>query len=337
MSQRHYFKNKLFNLDSNNDFVKLALDLFYYQSENNEVYSTYLENLLGTNQLNRVRNKKLESLEEITFLPISFFKSHQVKTKTFEAVEIFSSSGTGSGLTSQHHVKDMSVYEESFNKAFQLFYGDPKGYCVLALLPSYLQRKGSSLIHMTQSLINQSMDEDSGFYLDDYAKLSEVLTKKHKQGSKVLLLGVTYALLDLAEQYPQRLDGITLMETGGMKGRRKEMIREEVHSILKTAFAVDQIHSEYGMTELLSQAYSLSNGTFNTPPWMKAMIRETTDPFNLAMNGKTGGLNIIDLANVDSCAFIETQDLGRVYDDGSFEVMGRFDNSEIRGCNLMVI
>jgi hypothetical protein len=249
---------------------------------------------------------------------------------------VFTSSGTTGMITSSHSVADVSWYVESFRKAFKLFYGDIKNYTVLALLPSYLEREGSSLIYMAQDMITESANADSGFLLYNHQELYNNLIKQKVAGKPTLLIGVTFALLDFVEQYQIEFPQLIVMETGGMKGRRKEMIREELHSTLCTGFGVSVIHSEYGMTELLSQAYSKGNGIFNCPPWMKVITRDTNDPFTLIEAGKTGGVNIIDLANINSCSFIATQDLGKVYEDGSFEVLGRFDNSDIRGCNLLI-
>lgn len=336
MHERQYFKNKIFQLATEKEFVNLAIELFYYQAENNPVYKKYLENLGEPSAYQRIQEKNIRSIEEIPFLPISSFKNFDVLVEGNEVEKIFSSSGTGKTGFSRHLLKDLNLYSQSFSKAFEQYYGSPEDYCILALLPNYLEREGSSLIYMVQHLISKSKDSDSGFYLDDLKGLSEVLQKKKKSCKPFILLGVTFALLDLAELYPMDLQGGIIMETGGMKGRRKEMLREEVHQILKQSFQVQNIHSEYGMTELLSQAYSIGAGKFTCPPWMKVFIRETTDPFRFVGLGKGGGINIIDLANIDSCAFIETQDLGRKINEREFEILGRFDNSEIRGCNLMV-
>lgn len=336
MLQRRYFKNKIFNLASDEEFINVAIELFYYQAENNPVYKKYLQNLGQPSVLTQLNRKRINRLEQIPFLPISSFKNHPVICEGLSREKEFTSSGTGSGGFSSHHVSDLSLYESSFKKGFELFYPDSNDYCFLALLPNYLEREGSSLIYMAQEFISNSTDKDSGFYLDDLKGLAEVLQKKQKQGKKYILLGVSYALLDLANHFPLNLEDGIIMETGGMKGRRKEMLREEVHQILKNAFRTEKIHSEYGMTELLSQAYSIGDGKFVCPPWMKVLVRETTDPFHIVKDGKAGGINIIDLANIDSCAFIESQDLGRKFNSKEFEILGRFDNSEIRGCNLMV-
>lgn len=330
MVNKQYFKDRVFGIQTEADFERLTLELFRFQAEHNAVYKEYLSYL-------KVESVDVSTVSKIPFLPISFFKTHSVKTGDFDSSISFSSSGTGDGSTSNHSIADVSVYENSFNTAFKLFYGKPEDWCVLALLPSYLERQGSSLIYMAESLIRQSKDEDSNFYLNQWEELNTVLEKKKKEGKKTLLLGVSFALLDFVERYKINFPELVVMETGGMKGRRKEMIRTDLHEILKGGFGVSSIHSEYGMTELLSQGYSKDEGRFNCPPWMKISTRQTDDPFSATRKGKTGGINVIDLANIDSCAFIETQDLGRIYEDESFEVMGRFDNSDIRGCNLMVI
>lgn len=309
----------------------MALQLFNYQAQYNQVYKAYL-NALG------VTPSSVVSIRDIPFLPISLYKSHQVKTEHFAPAEVFTSSGTTGNSVSRHFIEDVSLYHRTCSNAFERAYGPVKDYCVLALLPSYLDRDGSSLIYMAQRMIEKSTDTDSGFYLNNLAELFNRLQKKINEGKKTLLLGVSFALLDFVESYQLPANNnLVVMETGGMKGRRKEMIRAELHALLTPGFGVPLIHSEYGMTELMSQAYSKGQGRFHTPPWMQIWVRQTDDPFSYAIEGKTGGINIIDLANIDSCAFLETQDLGRVYPDTSFEVMGRFDNADIRGCNLMVI
>ena len=270
------------------------------------------------------------------FLPIEFFKSQRVVSNNHDVQVIFTSSGTTGITTSSHNVTDVSWYEASFRKAFELFYGDIKDYTVLALLPSYLEREGSSLIYMADDLIKQSQNPDSGFFLYNHEELYKQLIKQQHNNKPTLLIGVTFALLDFVENYSLNFSELIVMETGGMKGRRKEMIREELHEQLRKGFGVAAIHSEYGMTELLSQAYSKGDGIFNCPPWMRIITRDTNDPITLIKDNKAGGINIIDLANVNSCSFIATQDLGKVYADGSFEVLGRFDNADIRGCNLLI-
>ncbi len=330
MVNKQYFKSKIFTIANSGEFNRVALELFHFQCIENQVYAKYLDAL-------NVNPDDIRDISQIPFLPISFFKTHQIKSGSFEANQIFTSSGTTGQLTSRHFVEDVTLYEASCKVGFERVYGAISDYCVLALLPSYLERTGSSLIYMAERMIEQSRDAESGFYLDNLEELYTVLLKKIKAKKKTLLLGVSFALLDFAERFQLPANELIVMETGGMKGRRKEMIRSELHNILAPKFGVKKIHSEYGMTELMSQAYSRASGRFTTPNWMKVLVRETDDPFSYAKPGKTGGINIIDLANIDSCAFIETQDLGRMYEDVSFEVMGRFDNADIRGCNLMVI
>ena len=307
----------------------MAMKIFRYQYEHNEVYQKYCALVKKT-------PSNVKHITEIPFLPIEFFKSKKIVSNLSKEQAIFTSSGTTGQITSKHYVTDLGFYEYSFRNAFSKFYGNIEDYAILALLPSYLEREGSSLIYMIKDLIEGSNHVDSGFYLNNYEELVNKLRDLENEGQNVLLIGVTYALLDLIENFEFNLNNTIVMETGGMKGRRKEMIREELHSLLKKGFGVNEIHSEYGMTELLSQAYSLGNGIFECPPWMDVLIRETEDPFTLVTTGKTGGINVIDLANFNSCSFIQTQDLGRKFDNFSFEVLGRFDNSDIRGCNLMV-
>ena len=314
----------------NESFNELALEVFRYQYQQNHWYRKFCD-------LSNKSSEKVLYYTDIPFLPVSFFKQQPVCC--FEPVwaeRIYTSSGTTGSNTSRHYVRKYADYKMSFETAFHQFYGDPKDYCILALLPGYLEREGSSLIEMAQELIKASQHPKSGFYLNNYRDLIHTVNQLQQKGQKTLLLGVTYALLDLAEMGPFNWPDLIVMETGGMKGKRREMIREELHEQLKTGLGVSAIHSEYGMTELLSQAYSQGNGIFNCPPWMKILTRDTYDPLTLRVDGKTGGVNIIDLANIDSCSFIATQDLGRLHPDGSFEIMGRFDNSDIRGCNLMV-
>ena len=320
---------KIFNIQTPQDFKKVALDVFTFQYENVNVYRQFCEAL-------KVNPKQISTISEIPFLPIQFFKSHTIIAEGDKPETIFSSSGTTGSVTSKHYVASTKLYEESFNKAFQNQYGNPTDYTILALLPSYLEREGSSLIYMVDSLIKQSENEHSGFYLDDMNALMEKLTLLEAKGQKTILLGVSYALLDLIEAQSFQLKNTIIMETGGMKGRRKEMIKEELHEVLQRGFGVSEIHSEYGMTELLSQAYSTGNGIFTCPPWMKILTRDTEDPFTY-VDGKTGGINVIDLANLYSCSFIATQDLGKLHKNNSFEVLGRFDDSDIRGCNLMIL
>ncbi|MGC6431820.1 MAG: acyl transferase [Jejuia sp.] len=322
--------NAIFNINSSSAFEAAAISIFNFQFENNKVYRSFCDLLYK-------HPSDVKSIKDIPFLPIEFFKSHTIICRDQKAETIFTSSGTTGAITSKHHVSNLRLYETSFQKGFSKFYGNIEDYTVLALLPSYLERQGSSLIYMVNHLIKASKSEDSGFYLNNLSQLKNTLIRLNSEEEKVLLIGVSFALLDIVEQYDFKLENTTIMETGGMKGRRKELIRNELHNALKNGFGVDTIHSEYGMTELLSQAYSKGNGFFKCPPWMRVLTRDTEDPLTLQNPGKTGGLNIIDLANINSCAFIATQDLGRVYNDGSFEVIGRFDNSDIRGCNLMVL
>ena len=320
----------IFTISSHKQFEKLALKVFRFQYKNNSVYQEFC-NFLNTNVYN------VKSLEQIPFLPIQFFKSHTIVSNSDEIHATFTSSGTTGITSSKHLVTDISLYQQSYRNAFSEFYGNIEDYAVLALLPSYLERNGSSLVYMIKDLIELTNNEHSGFYLNSYDKLIAKLIELDKTGQNVLLIGVTYALLDLVEKQKFQLKNTIIMETGGMKGKRKEMIREELHQILCDGFGVQNIHSEYGMTELLSQAYSLGNGIFECPPWMEIKIRDTIDAITFVNDGKTGGINVIDLANINSCSFIATQDLGKKYPNNSFEVLGRFDNSDIRGCNLMVL
>jgi len=322
-------KEQVFSINNGDDFNNIALQIFHHQAKNCAVYQQFL-NGIGAHV------DAINIIDQIPFLPIEFFKSHNVVSVDAEADVTFTSSGTTGMITSSHIVTDVSWYVDSFRKAFELFYGDIKSYTVLALLPAYLERAGSSLIYMADDLIKQSDNPDSGFYLYNHQDLYDQLIKQQQAGKPTLLIGVTFALLDFVESYTINFPELIVMETGGMKGRRKEMIREELHDTLCAGFGVDKIHSEYGMTELLSQAYSKGEGIFNCPPWMKIMIRDTNDPFTNLPSGKIGGINIIDLANINSCSFLATQDLGKVEADGSFEVLGRFDHSDIRGCNLLI-
>ena len=322
-------KQQIFSISNDQQFADCALQTFRFQAQNCAVYREFITNM-------KVDIDAVDGVEKIPFLPISFFKSHEVLSSTSKVQVVFTSSGTTGMINSRHLVTDVSWYQESFRRAFDLFYGDIRNYCILALLPSYLEREGSSLIYMAEDLVKRSENPDSGFYLYNYDDLFTQLQKQQQVKKPTLLVGVTFALLDFVEQYTIDFPELVVMETGGMKGRRKEMIREELHQTLCKGFGVSTIHSEYGMTELLSQAYSNGNGIFNCPPWMKIISRDTNDPVTILENDKTGGINVIDLANVNSCSFIATQDLGRVYKDGSFEVLGRFDNSDIRGCNLLI-
>ena len=316
------------------NFTAAALKIFQVQYEHNIVYNQFCKAL-------HINVSLIDAIEKIPFLPISFFKTHTVVTTQFTPETIFESSGTTQTINSKHLVKNISLYEQSFNTAFKIFYGEPTNYCILALLPAYLERNNSSLVLMADKLIEQSKHPESGFYLNELDKLQQTLLQLEKQQQPTLLIGVTFALLDFAEQYPMKLQYTTIMETGGMKGRRAEITRPEVHQILMDNLAIKDVHSEYGMTELLSQAYSKGDGIFNCPPWMKILVREDDDPLSvlLADANKTisGAVNVIDLANIYSCSFIATDDAAKLYPDESFEILGRLDNSDIRGCSLLAL
>lgn len=322
-------ENRIFNISSDKEFENLALETFQYQYRNVNVYREFC-NLLHINP------SVVNAVNDIPFLPIQFFKSHQILADKSNYKTIFTSSGTTGNITSKHYISDLNLYEKSFTKAFTSLFGRPKNITILALLPNYLERTGSSLVYMVDRLIQQTKKTNSGFYLDNIQELIEKLENLEKTNQKTLLLGVSYALLDLMDVKQFQLKNTIIMETGGMKGRRKEMIKEELHAELKKGFGVASIYSEYGMTELLSQAYSIGNGIFKCPSWMKILTRDPEDAQTLVYN-KSGGINVIDLANINSCSFIATQDLGKVKEDGSFEILGRFDDSDIRGCNLMVL
>lgn len=320
---------------NNENFADSALQVFHFQYDNNPVYKNYVDAF-------HIDTGKVNYLNDIPFLPIRFFKTHTVRTSEFEPERIFESSGTTGSKSSKHFVKNISLYEESFLKCFEFFYGDVKKYCILGLLPSYLERTNSSLVYMVEKLINLSEHPQSDFYLYEFEKLAAVLQELERRKQKTILFGVTYALLDLAEKFSFPLQHTVIIETGGMKGRKDELIREEVHAVLKRSFHLDQIHSEYGMTELLSQAYSNENGVFYCPAWMKVLLRDEEDPLSVMGYGmrdqdttQTGAINIVDLANIYSCSFIATDDLGKLHPDDSFEVLGRTDNSDMRGCSLM--
>ncbi len=321
-------RKKLFSI-SRGEYENLALEVFRFQYAHCDIYNQWCRQL-------GIRLSQVKKLEDIPFLPVEFFRTHKVITLRHEAELVFSSSGTTSSMTSMHWVADKSLYEESYLNTFGLFYGNPSDYAILALLPSYLERSGSSLVYMAEGLIRRSGKAESGFYLDNLAALHQILLSLREKGIPTLLFGVTFALLDMAAAYPIEFPELIVMETGGMKGRRREMVRSEVHEHLTQGFGVATIHSEYGMTELLSQAYSKGGGVFECPPWMHVMIREMNDPFSYVRAGRSGGINIIDLANLYSCSFIAVQDVGRLDEGGRFEVLGRFDNSQLRGCNLMV-
>lgn len=322
------FKN-IFKIQNELDFNNICIDVFKLQATTLKPYHDFILHL-------GIAPDTITHYSDIPFLPVEFFKTHALIEDNANANVVFSSSGTTGALTSKHYVKDVKIYETSYLKAFEQFYGNTKDICVLALLPNYLEREGSSLIYMVDDLIKKSQHPESGFFLYNHQELYKTLIALKNKKQKTILIGVTYALLDFIESFEIIFPELIVMETGGMKGQRKEMIREELHETLCKGFGIKHIHSEYGMTELLSQAYSLGKGIFETPNWMKVLIRDTNDPLTYLGTNKTGGINVIDLANIHSCSFIATQDLGKIYADGSFEVLGRFDNSDIRGCNLMV-
>ena len=323
------FIDEIFSIKSLRDFERICLSIFNYQSRYCKVYADFLS-FLG------ILPESVTSSAEIPFLPIEFFKSHNIIAENKIPQLTFTSSTSSGSIPSKHSVADLSIYEKSFMKAFQLFYGNPSDYVILALLPSYQQREGSSLIYMVNELIQCSNHPSSGYFLNEDEKLVDTIKQLEQSGKKNILIGVSYALLDFAEKFSLSLHHTIIMETGGMKGRRKELVKEELHQILINRFGVSTIHSEYSMTELLSQAYSFGSGIYRCPPWMKVLVRDINEPGALLQDGRTGGINIIDLANIYSCSFIATQDLGKIHADGSFSVLGRFDNSDIRGCNLMV-
>ena len=325
----------IFKIASQKQFDKIALQIFRLQYKNNKVYRDFCNHL-------KIDVSEIKTVTQIPFLPISFFKTHKIVSTDLPPQAVFTSSGTtNTNVFSRHFVTDLSLYEQSYLQGFSMFYGDIQDYVVLALLPSYQERSGSSLIYMVDDLIQKTNNPDSGYYLYNHDELLEKTKELQSKNKNIILIGVTFALLDLLETISKNnIDfngsNLIIMETGGMKGRRREMIREELHQLLQSGFGVSSIHSEYGMTELLSQAYSLGNGIFECPPWMQILVRDTEDAQTYVTNGKTGGINVIDLANINSCSFIATQDLGKLNENGTFEVLGRFDNSDIRGCNLMV-
>ncbi len=324
------FKHSIFNIQSPFEFNEIALSLFRYQYKNNIIYNRFVD-ALGINE------STIYHPEQIPFLPVSFFKTHRVVTGDFPEQLVFESSGTTGAETSKHFIVDADLYQRSFISGFELFYGDLSKYAVFALLPSYLERQNSSLVYMVERIMQKSNRQLGGFYLNELDELKNSLLEARDQGLKIILFGVTFALLDMAESFPVSIPDAVIIETGGMKGRRRELTRMELHETFCKAFGVEKVHSEYGMTELLSQAWSKGDGVFRCPPWMKILIADTNDPLTVLEEGRSGGINIIDLANVHSCAFIATQDLGRTFNDGTFEVLGRFDNSDIRGCSLLAI
>lgn len=322
-------ENGIFNIASPAQFDALALEIFRFQYKEVAVYQKFCR-LMAIDPL------QVDSIREIPFLPIQMFKTQKIISKGMQAETTFTSSGTTGQIVSKHHVARLKLYERSFLEGFEKEYGKPSQYTILALLPSYLERQGSSLVYMVNGLIESSQDPESGFYLNELDELSKKLQQLDTTGKKILLIGVSYALLDLIEKRNFQLKNTIVMETGGMKGRRKEMVKEELHHNLRHGFGVDKIHSEYGMTELLSQAYSKGEGVFFCPPWMRVYTRDPEEATRM-VNERTGGINVIDLANIYSCSFIATQDLGRKINDKQFEIVGRFDDSDIRGCNLMVL
>lgn len=317
-----------FHIASQDEFEQFALALFREQAFSCAVYRQYLHHL-------GIAPASIRTSHEIPFMPISFFKNYPVISENHKPDIVFTSSGT-TGNVSRHPVSDIRIYEKSFTTAFRHFYGNPQGKAILALLPNYLEREGSSLIYMVEHLIRLSGRPESGFFLYDHQLLHETLLQLCAAAVPTILFGVSFALLDFIETYRIDFPELIVIETGGMKGKRKELIREELHNFLSTGFGTTETHSEYGMTELLSQAYAGADNRFRCPPWMRILIRDVNDPLSLVPSPKTGGINVIDLANIHSCAFIATQDLGRLYEDGSFDVLGRFDYSDIRGCNLLV-
>ena len=323
-------KDLIFNITSEASFNAAALAVFKHQFEHNSVYRSFCDLLYK-------HPSEVKRVQQIPFLPIQFFKSHTIVSNIKSADATFTSSGTTGSIVSKHFVSDLEIYKQSFRRGFKSFYGAIEEYTVIALLPSYLEREGSSLVYMANDMITQSNQPESGFYLHDLEALKNTLLKLEAKRQKTLLIGVSYALLDLIEAHSFKLKHTTVMETGGMKGQRKELVKSELHTILKHGFGVDKIHSEYGMTELLSQAYSKGDGIFKAPAWMKILTRDPEDALSIQPIGKSGGVNIIDLANINSCAFIATQDLGKIHSNGTFEILGRFDESDIRGCNLMVL
>jgi hypothetical protein len=327
-------EERVFGIDNEKDFNSIALEIYHFQFANNPVYQDYCR------ALNRLPGKVLR-LTDIPFLPISFFKSHRIETTAFDPEIVFKSSGTTGVTTSSHYIRSKRMYERSFMSCFEKFYAPVENYCILGLLPSYLERGESSLVYMVDHLIKNSGHKDSGFYLYDYKKLAELLIRLESEGQKTILFGVTYALLDFSVQYQLELEHTIVIETGGMKGRQKEITRKELYQKLKTSFQLSSVHSEYGMTELLSQAYAV-DGNFKTPKWMKILLRDETDPFEIYQNrgngsSFSGAINVIDLANIYSCSFIATEDAGSYTQDGGFEVLGRMDHSDVRGCSLMVL
>jgi phenylacetate-coenzyme A ligase PaaK-like adenylate-forming protein len=322
------FKAKLSGI-TEDTFENAALELFLYQYYNNPLYREYTDHL-------KIKALNVDSIAEIPFLPIEFFKTHTIKSGTWQTQHVFESSGTTGAITSKHPIEDLDFYLKHSEIIFEQFYGSLTDYTFIALLPSYLERNNSSLVFMADHFVKQSKSEYSGFYLNNYSALIEKLQYLKNKKVKVIIIGVTFALLDLAEQFHEDLSEVIIIETGGMKGRRKELTQYEVHQAIKESFSVENVHTEYGMTELLSQAYSQKEGVLKFPDWCKVLIRDLNDPFDFSQKRKTGAVNIIDLANVHSCAFIETKDIGEIINKKEFKILGRMDNSEVRGCNLLI-
>ncbi len=326
---RSEIRQKIFNSEASN-FLSNCLDVFQYQYKNNPVYRSFCEH-------RNANPENVFALKDIPFLPISFFKTHEVKCSTKNPMISFSSSGSTGITTSKHHLFEEELYIESFTKSFERIYGSVQDYCILGLLPNYLERSGSSLIYMVNHFIEKSNDARSAFVLYNQEDLCNTLNDLAKTKTKTLLIGVSFALLDFIEHFQVDFnEQLIVMETGGMKGRKKELVRADLHQQLKKSFGLEQIHSEYGMTELLSQAYAIKDGLFITPPWMSLLIRQADDPFSWAKEKHIGGINVIDLANLDSCSFIQTDDLGKKNEKEEVEILGRFDQSELRGCNLLL-
>ena len=322
--------DKVFSVSSSN-FDELSIEVFNFQYENNNVYRQYCDIL-------KIIPSEVLSPDKIPFIPIQFFKSHVLKSTDFIEQKIFESSGTTGIINSKHYIKSTNLYEKCFLKTFELFYGNVDQYCILGLLPSYLEKGNSSLVYMVDKLIKLSKNRRSGFYLDEFENLNRQIIENEVGGQKTILIGVTYALLDFFDLFPMILNNTIIMETGGMKGRKKEMRRSEVHKKLKALCGVKEIHSEYGMTELLSQAYSKGNGIYSSPPWLRILTRDPEDPFDISKSytKSEGAANIIDLSNIYSCSFLQTDDLAITFPDGNFEIVGRLENSDLRGCGLMV-
>jgi phenylacetate-coenzyme A ligase PaaK-like adenylate-forming protein len=329
MLNKNELRDRIFAPLSSEDYNAFVVEIFYFQYLHNPIYKQFVDAL-------HIVSGEVRSINQIPFLPVEFFKNHRIISGDHEAEVVFTSTGTTGSQLSHHYVCDRSIYDESLLRCFERFYGDIGNYAILALLPYYLERTGSSLVYMVDFLIKKTGDPSSGFYLNETDRLVRNLEVLSEKRQKVILFGVSFALLDLVAKYKINFPELIVIETGGMKGRQKELVREELHTRLCNGFGSRVIHSEYGMTELLSQAYSTGHGFFLCPPWMKVLIRDVNDPLTLIGHKRVGGINVIDPANIYSCSFLATQDLGITHDDGTFEVLGRFDASDIRGCNLMI-